>query len=113
MTIVNKKIAFQQPISQQFQILAQLYQQEQAGEIITRTLLKILEYEKNTNIKQLDELKEDVCSFEKQYNIKSDKFFEEFQNGKMGDKMDYIEWASLIQMIERIEQKIAILSGQS
>ncbi|MBF0450660.1 MAG: hypothetical protein HQK75_08165 [Candidatus Magnetomorum sp.] len=109
----HKKNVFHRSISQQFQILAQLYQQEQASEITTQTLMKLIEFEKNSNEKQLDDLKKDVFFFEKQYGMKSDQFYKEYQNGKRGDDMDFIEWASLIQMINRIEQKIEILNGSS
>lgn len=36
--------------------------------------------------------------FEKRYGMTSAEFWEKWQGGQLDDRMDFIEWASLIQM---------------
>jgi hypothetical protein len=33
--------------------------------------------------------------------------------GQLGDDMDYVEWASLVQMAENLEKRLRLLSGEA
>ena len=43
---------------------------------------------------------------EERYGLSSDKFYRRFQAGQTDDRMDYVEWASLVQMQENLQQRL-------
>ena len=84
--------------------LAELYEQGQASELMTRTLDKLLGYEADMARAQPGELQEDLARFEAQYGLGSAEFYRRFQAGETDDRMDYVEWASLVQMAQNFER---------
>lgn len=50
----------------------------------------------------LDELTADLAEFERRYGMTSDEFHRLYQAGQTDDRMDFVEWASLIQMAENL-----------
>lgn len=92
--------------------LADLYQQGQASELTDRALNKLLAYEIDLCRKQLSQLQTDLAVFEQQYDLTSAKFYRQFQAGEMDDRMDYIEWASLVQMAQNLQERLHLLTGE-
>jgi hypothetical protein len=86
--------------------LAEIYRQGQASEMMVRTLNKLFGYETETCKSQLRQLRNDLSDFEKQYGMPSDIFWQNFQEGKTDDRMDFVEWVSLVQMTQRLEQRL-------
>ncbi len=74
---------------------------------MTRTVDKLLAYEAETCRIQLQQIQEDLKEFEKKYGIASTTFYQNFQNGNTDDRMDYVEWASLIQMAYNLEERLS------
>lgn len=99
-------------IAQRLQTLAQLYEQGQASEMMDRTLDKLLAYEADICREQLDQLRTDLAAFEQRYELSSSEFYHRFQMGQTDDRMDYIEWASLVQMFNNLEQRLRLLVGE-
>ncbi len=91
--------------------LAELYRQGQASEIMQKTLHKLFGYETETCRSQLRQLQNDLSDFEKQYRMPSDIFWQNFQEGKTDDRMDFVEWASLVQMALRLEKRLFLLTS--
>ena len=89
--------------------LAEFYRQEQASELMERTLDKLLSYEAETCREQLRQLHEDLSEYEHQYGMTSAEFYTRFQSGQTDDRIDYVERASLFQMAQRLEKRIALL----
>jgi hypothetical protein len=58
-------------------------------------------------------LEADLAEFEQQYNLSSTEFYRQFQAGQIGDDMDYVEWASLVQMAENLKKRLHLLSGEA
>jgi hypothetical protein len=92
--------------------LAKLYERGQASELMTRTLDKLLVYEADMIRAQLSELQGDLAGFEVQYGLGSTEFYRRFQAGETDDRMDYVEWASLIQMAQNLEKRIGVLTDE-
>lgn len=90
--------------------LAELYRQCQASELMGRTLEKLFDFEAQQCLNQISDIEKDLEVFEKKYGRTSDTFFLSFKEGKAGDTMDLIEWASLIQMVERLKKRLALLT---
>lgn len=51
-------------------------------------------------------LEANLLAFEKQYAMSSTDFYERFENGELGDAMDFIEWAATIEMLDNLNKRI-------
>ena len=80
-----------------------------ANHILDNSLTKIIEFQLAKYKQFREEVKAELQKFENTYNIKSKAFFDRFQKGEMGDKTDYIEWASIYENLEYYDDKIATL----
>ncbi len=92
--------------------LADLYRQGQVSETVTKTLNKLFGYEAENCRTRLRQLENDLSVFEKQYGMSSDVFYRRFREGRTDDSMDFIEWASVVQMYRRLRQRFALLTGE-
>lgn len=54
-----------------------------------------------------------LAEFEQKYQRSSTEFYQQFQAGQMGDAMDYVEWASLIQMTDNLTKRLRLLRGEA
>ena len=90
-------------------VLEKLYQQGQDSDVVDLALEKLFAYELDTCRRQLGQLEQDLAGFEAEYGVPSAQFYSEFQAGDRGDAMDYVEWASLIQMADRLRERIALI----
>ena len=43
--------------------------------------------------------------------MESSNFIKKFENGQLGDETDFMEWASLLDMAERIESRLEKIKG--
>ena len=99
-------------VAQRLQALAQLYQQGQASALMERTLNKLLSHEADASRAQLSQLQTDLAGFEQQYGLSSAEFYRRFQAGQTDDRMDYVEWASLVQMRDNLQKRLRLLTGE-
>ena len=100
-------------IAERLHALAELYEQGQASDLMDRTLEKLLHHEAEQSQARLSQLEADLAEFEQQYNLSSTEFYRQFQAGQIGDDMDYVEWASLVQMAENLKKRLHLLSGKA
>ena len=103
------KVVSKNKVAKQLQKLASLYQYQQASEVMTRTLDKLLDYEAELSREQLRQLQTDMHQFERTYDLSSAEFYQRYQAGETDDRMDYVEWAALVQMAHNLETKIDLL----
>lgn len=100
-------------VAQRLSQLATLYSRGQASDVMDRTLGKLLAYEADTSRAQLDELRTELAEFEQRYGMSSAEFYRRYQAGKTDDRMDFVEWASLVQMAGNLEQRLRVLTGEA
>ena len=93
--------------------LAELYQQGQVSDLMVRTLEKLLGHETEACQVQLSKLQAELAEFEQKYHLSSTAFYQQFQAGQTGDDMDYVEWASLVQMVNNLEKRLRLLTGET
>jgi hypothetical protein len=93
--------------------LAELYQQGQVSELMDHTLEKLLRHEAEQCQAQLSQLQADLAEFEQTYQLSSSEFYRQFQAGQTNDAMDYVEWASLVQMAENLAKRLRLLTGEA
>jgi hypothetical protein len=106
------QIAATNTLAQRLQTLAQIYRQGQASELMDRALDKLLAYETETSRAQLSQLQSDLDEFELRYKMSSLDFYHRYKMGQTDDRMDFVEWASLVQMAENLKLRIRTLSGK-
>lgn len=78
-----------------------------------RTLEKLLAHEAEACRAQLRPVQADLNAFERQYGLSSTDFYHRFQAGQTDDRMDYVEWASLVQMRENLRRRLRLLTGEA
>lgn len=54
----------------------------------------------------------DLAEFEQRYGMSSDEFYRLFQVGQTDDRMDFVEWASLVQMAANLDRRLRLLIGE-
>jgi hypothetical protein len=96
-------------IALQLEQLAEICRQGHASELMVRTLEKLFGYERENSRSQLKELQRNLLAFEREHGMSSKDFFQRYQEGKTDDRMDFVEWASLVQMKNRLEKRLSIL----
>ena len=99
-------------LSQRLLTLAHLYEQDEASELMDRTLDKLLHDEADRCRQELNELQNDLKAFEEQYELSSEEFYQRFQAGETDDRMDFIEWASFYQMADSHCSQLTAHSSQ-
>ncbi len=99
-------------VAHKLEQLALLYRKDLPSETMAKTLEKLFGYEAETCRSQLRELKDDLADFETKYKMASDYFFQCFQKGQTDDNMDFVEWASIVQMARRLEQRETLLTEE-
>ena len=91
-------------------VLARLSEQGQLSDEVTRSVDKFLDYEAAQTRTLLAQLQADMQVFEQQYHLSSAEFYQQYQTGKTDDSMDFVEWASLIQMADNAQKRLALLT---
>jgi len=99
--------------AERLRALAALYEQGQVSDLMERTLEKLLRHEADACQVQLRQLQADLREFEQKYQRSSTEFYEQFQAGQTGDAMDYVEWASLVQMADNLTKRLRLLGGEA
>lgn len=79
---------------------------------ISRTVTKMFSTRLSQLQKELKALQSTLSRFERNYGKTSDTFLLEYQSGKAGDEMDFIEWSALVKMRDRLLTERAVLQGQ-
>ncbi|NTU43469.1 MAG: hypothetical protein HGA78_10575 [Nitrospirales bacterium] len=78
---------------------------------ISNAITKMLDYKVQRYDEQIKRLNRDLKRFERVYKKDSSAFFREFQEGSLGDSMDFVEWSSLYQMRNRLLEEKAEIEG--
>jgi vacuolar-type H+-ATPase subunit D/Vma8 len=99
--------------AERLRALAALYEQGQVSDLMERTLEKLLRHEADVCQVQLRQLQADLREFEQKYQRSSVEFYQQFQAGQTSDAMDYVEWASLIQMADNITKRLRLLGDET
>jgi hypothetical protein len=95
--------------SEPLQILDLLYRQGYRSNLIERSLNKIIELERANNLKQASELQEKLQTYELQYQMPSDIFYQRFSEGRLGDEMDYFEWGVIYELWQSVQERLQVL----
>jgi len=95
------------------QNIGKIFEKGLQNEYLSRSIGKIIEYEKEETIKEVNMFKKELSGFESTYQMASEDFFDKFEKGELGDKEDYFEWSAIYQMYARSVDRLNILESSS
>lgn len=67
---------------------------------------KFIEYHVSRIKREIALMQSDLKEYEKKYNMQSRKFYEQFENGELGDSKDFILWSGIYEMQMDCKQKL-------
>lgn len=77
--------------------------------VLDTTLDKLLARERARLLELKTQLETQCRDFETTYRQTSTNFYQRYNNGELGDEMDYIEWAATLEMLKKLDQKLSLL----
>ena len=98
-------------VADRLERLAHLLRPGQASALMSRTRDKLISQEAEASLGQLKQLQTDLAEFERAHGMTSDEFFRRYQAGLTDDRMEFVEWASLIQMTLKLHQRMEALTS--
>jgi hypothetical protein len=78
-----------------------------AGTTLDTVLDKLLERKRAELTQHWDEMRAELAALESQYGMTSVEFFDKFQQGKIGDAIDFLDWSATWQMYNDVIKKQA------
>ncbi len=98
-------------IISKIKILEELAKLGVDDEVFINTIDKLTSYIVNEFQRDLEDIEGNLKKFEEKYGFESKEFIERFESGEMGDKIDFIEWASLYDMQQRVTERLNVVEG--
>ncbi len=77
-----------------------------AGKIIENTLNKLLQYQRSKYQKAIEQTAAEIKPFEEKHHMTSESFYQDFEEGKLGDSGDFFEWSALYENVLLYQQRI-------
>lgn len=72
-------------------------------EVVQGTISKLVQIEREKCLRQVDKIKEGIGAFESRFGKNSDRVWQEYQDGKLGDDADIMEWVMLIENLRALQ----------
>jgi len=76
--------------------------------VLDMTIDKLLSRELTRMLELKARLTNQMVEFEDDYSLKSTDFYRRYENGEMGDEMDFVEWAATVEMLANIKKRLAL-----
>lgn len=54
-------------------------------------------------------INDQITAFEAKYSMSSEKFRSRYDNGSIGDDIDFIEWAATLDMRDKIQRHLSVI----
>jgi len=87
--------------------------QEIGSPVLALALDKLLKREISYLQGMKRELKSDLLSFEIKYGVDSQSFYRQYEAGKLGDQMDFVEWSASVEMADNLDHQIHLLQNDN
>ncbi|MBM3179460.1 MAG: hypothetical protein FJZ86_03810 [Chloroflexi bacterium] len=92
--------------------LAELYEKREIDNLTAQSLNKLVDLETSRVRMRLEEIERVTADYERQYGMKTADFFEQFEAGQLGDRMDFVEWASLAKLARHLRNVLEEVSSE-
>lgn len=79
--------------------------------VLERSINKLFAREQQRLLELQQRLRKQLHHFERHYSLSSTNFYQRYELGEMGDDMDFIEWASTVEMLQNVETRLVLLEG--
>ena len=79
---------------------------------IDSVLSKLIESERERLMETERRLCNQLQEFERTYSLDSDTFYERFERGRLGDEMDYFDWAATVEMVRNLRNRLSLLNPE-
>ncbi len=89
-----------------FEVLRDSYPDEAEFEMV---LDKLVDSALSNLRLRLGRYERDLREFEQRYSMESSVFYQRFEDGELGDAMDFFEWAGLYELRQGLLEKIGRL----
>ena len=80
-------------------------------EELDQILEKLLAVALDEHQQRLQRYNRDINTFEVQYAMDSDAFYQRFELGELGDAADFFEWSGLIELRQELRDTILQVEG--
>jgi septation ring formation regulator EzrA len=77
--------------------------------VLDMALEKLLSREMDRLSETRERLQTQISEFEQTYHLHSTEFSKQFAQGELGDDIDFIEWASTLEMIANLDHRLSML----
>jgi hypothetical protein len=91
--------------------LVEMYEQKQIDRLTAQTLNKLVDLETSRVRMQLEEIERVMADYERQYGMNTADFFRQFEADQLGDRMDFVEWASLTKLAKHLRSVLEEISA--
>lgn len=80
-------------------------------QVVEQTLDKLLERETSRLENVKARLETQIAAFEHTYNMPTREFYPRFEQGELGDAMDFFEWSATFEMLQNLEKRLTLLDA--
>ncbi|MCL4858612.1 MAG: hypothetical protein KJZ93_04370 [Caldilineaceae bacterium] len=84
-----------------------------ADPVLDAALGKLIHREATRIIDLRSRLLAQCRRFEEIFGVASTEFYARYEQGELGDEMDYMEWAATIEMIRNLDGRLSLLQTES
>jgi hypothetical protein len=71
--------------------------------LVDETITKLLHFEEQKCLKRIERIKSELAQFENEFAMNSEKAWSKYQNGKLGDDFEIMEWMSLFENLKALQ----------
>ena len=80
--------------------------------VLELTIDKLFDRETSRLVSQKARLEQQLADFERRYSLNSEEFYERFEQGELGDAMDFVEWSATYEMAANLRRRLSILGWE-
>lgn len=92
--------------------LIRIYEAGQISELMDRTVDKLLSVEETEARQDIEDLTAALLAYEERFGMASEAFYQRFEAGELGDRADFIEWASFYDMLQNARKRLRAVSDE-
>ncbi|GIL14832.1 MAG: hypothetical protein BroJett039_00050 [Chloroflexota bacterium] len=80
-------------------------------QVVEQTLDKLFERETSRLESVKARLETQIVAFEQTYKMPTREFYIRFEQGELGDGMDFFEWSATYEMLKNLEKRMTLLAS--
>lgn len=97
-------------VREKLDILETLYREGYQSDVIERAVDKLIGLERERTERECNALQARLDAFEAQYQMATEEFYSRYEDGKLDDRADFVEWSSLRDMKLAMERHLQWLT---